>query len=74
MKMMVLSGPDVILQCAHRFEELKLAGGFPLVDNQCNTVTDRGSSSPSDGVSTQLEPGGAVDTGGSRGTGQWSES
>lgn len=56
-------------ECAHRFEELKLTGGFPLVDNQCNTVTDRGSSSLSDGGSTQLEPGGAVDTGGSRGTG-----
>lgn len=62
----------MILQCAHRFEELKLTGGFPLVDNQCNTVTDRGSSTLPDGGSTQLEPGGAVDTGGSRGTGQWS--
>lgn len=70
MKMMVLIGPDVILQCAHRFEELKLTGGFPLLDNQCNTVTDRGRSSPTDGVSTQLQPAGAVDTGGSRGTGQ----
>lgn len=69
---MFLSDADVILQCAHRFEELKLTGGFPLVDNQCNTVTDRGSSSLSDSGSTQLEPGGAVDTGGSRGTGQWS--
>lgn len=58
------------LQCAQRFEELKLTGGFPLVDHQCNTVADRGSSTPSDSVSTQPEPGGAVDTGGSRGTGQ----
>lgn len=69
---MLLSEADVILQCAHRFEELKLTGGFPLVDNQCNAVTDRGSSCLSDSGSAQLEPGGAVDTGGSRGAGQWS--
>lgn len=31
-------------QCCHRFEELKLSGVFPYMDNQCNTLTD---SSPS---------------------------
>lgn len=56
-------GPGVIWQCAHRFEELKLTGGFPLVDHQCNMVTGRASSTPSDSVSTQPEPGGAVDPG-----------
>uniref|UniRef100_A0A672FQZ7 Myb-like domain-containing protein n=1 Tax=Salarias fasciatus TaxID=181472 RepID=A0A672FQZ7_SALFA len=31
-------------ECARRFEELKGSGGFPHVDNQCNALTEEGSS------------------------------
>lgn len=66
---MLFSGTDLILQCARRFEELKLTGGFPHVDNQCNTLTER-TTSLSDSPCTLLEPEGPVETGGGRGTGQ----
>lgn len=45
-----------ILQCAGRFEELKLAGGFPRVDNQRNALTE-GKASSSDGLSALLDTG-----------------
>uniref|UniRef100_A0AAY4DPJ2 SANT and BTB domain-containing protein n=1 Tax=Denticeps clupeoides TaxID=299321 RepID=A0AAY4DPJ2_9TELE len=31
-------------ECARRFEELKSTGGFPLLDDQCNSLTTGGSS------------------------------
>uniref|UniRef100_H2SPQ8 SANT and BTB domain regulator of CSR n=1 Tax=Takifugu rubripes TaxID=31033 RepID=H2SPQ8_TAKRU len=31
-------------ECSHRFEELKLSGVFPHMDNQCNTLTDSSTS------------------------------
>ncbi|KAM6923304.1 SANT and BTB domain regulator of class switch recombination isoform 3-T3 [Lycodopsis pacificus] len=52
-------------ECARRFEELKSAGGFPHVDNQCNALTE-GSTSPSDGLTTLLDAGEVVETGGSQ--------
>ena len=69
----MVNNTDVILQCARRFEELKSAGGFPHVDNQCNALTE-GSTSPSDGgLTALLDTGEAVETGSSqssKGTGQ----
>lgn len=47
-----------ILQCSHRFEELKLSGVFPHMDNQCNTLTD---SSPSNDA--LLDTGDVMETG-----------
>lgn len=58
-----------MLQCAHRFEELKSMGGFPHVDNQCNALIE-GSSSPSDLLSTLLDTRDIVE----RGSGQSSSS
>ncbi|XP_069581597.1 SANT and BTB domain regulator of class switch recombination isoform X3 [Brachyistius frenatus] len=52
-------------ECARRFEELKSAGGFPHVDNQCNDLTE-GSTSPSDGLSTLLDAGEVVERGSSQ--------
>uniref|UniRef100_A0A3Q3WE70 SANT and BTB domain-containing protein n=1 Tax=Mola mola TaxID=94237 RepID=A0A3Q3WE70_MOLML len=43
-------------ECAGRFEELKLAGGFPRVDNQRNALTE-GKASSSDGLSALLDTG-----------------
>lgn len=55
----------MIFQCASRFEELKSTGGFPHVDNQCNSLTE-GSTFPSDGLSTLLDTGEVVETGSSQ--------
>uniref|UniRef100_A0A8C6WJM2 Si:ch211-189k9.2 n=1 Tax=Neogobius melanostomus TaxID=47308 RepID=A0A8C6WJM2_9GOBI len=33
-------------ECALRFEELKASGAFPVLDNECNAVTDVSSSCP----------------------------
>lgn len=38
----------LMLQCANRFEELKVSGGFPHMDNQCNTLADKYSSPSND--------------------------
>nr|XP_046258071.1 SANT and BTB domain regulator of class switch recombination isoform X1 [Scatophagus argus]XP_046258072.1 SANT and BTB domain regulator of class switch recombination isoform X1 [Scatophagus argus] len=54
-------------ECARRFEELKLTGGFPHVDNQCNALTE-GETTPSDGLSTLLDTGEVVETGSSQST------
>lgn len=55
------------LQCARRFEELKNSGGFPHVDNQCNALTE-GNTCPADGLSTLMDTGEIVETGGSQST------
>ncbi|XP_029691598.1 uncharacterized protein KIAA1841 homolog isoform X1 [Takifugu rubripes] len=47
-------------ECSHRFEELKLSGVFPHMDNQCNTLTD--SSTSNDAL---LDTGDAMETGNS---------
>ncbi|XP_053292473.1 SANT and BTB domain regulator of class switch recombination isoform X2 [Pleuronectes platessa] len=52
-------------ECARRFEELKNTGGFPHVDNQCNTLTEGGTSS-SNGLSILLDTGETVDSGDSQ--------
>lgn len=49
-----------LLQCSHRFEELKLSGGFPHMDNQCNTLRE-GDSSPAH--DTFLDAGDVMETG-----------
>uniref|UniRef100_A0A3B4YBB6 SANT and BTB domain regulator of CSR n=1 Tax=Seriola lalandi dorsalis TaxID=1841481 RepID=A0A3B4YBB6_SERLL len=54
-------------ECARRFEELKNSGGFPHVDNQCNTLTE-GNTCPSDGLSTLMDTGEMVETGSSQST------
>uniref|UniRef100_A0A671VJR6 SANT and BTB domain regulator of CSR n=1 Tax=Sparus aurata TaxID=8175 RepID=A0A671VJR6_SPAAU len=56
-------------ECARRFDELKSTGAFPHVDNQCNTLTE-GSPSPPDGLSTLLDSGEVVETGGSQSSGK----
>lgn len=72
---MIFKSLACLLQCAHRFEELKSTGGFPCVDNQCNAITE-GSTSLSDGPSVMLETGEVMETGSStsQGTGQQSDS
>ncbi|XP_077352276.1 SANT and BTB domain regulator of class switch recombination isoform X2 [Festucalex cinctus] len=47
-------------ECALRFEELKISGGLPHVDDQCNAVT---TGVPSYGASTILDTGQATGTG-----------
>ncbi|XP_058507014.1 SANT and BTB domain regulator of class switch recombination isoform X2 [Solea solea] len=49
-------------ECARRFEELKNMGGNPLVDDQCNSLTE-GSTPPTDSLSTLPDTRDVVDTG-----------
>lgn len=46
----------LMLQCASRYEELKVSGGFPHMDNLCETLKD-GNSSPSNNTLLDTEDG-----------------
>ncbi|XP_068183807.1 SANT and BTB domain regulator of class switch recombination [Antennarius striatus] len=54
-------------ECSHRFEELKLTGAFPQLDNQSNAVTAGSTSSP-DGRSTMGQSEEVTTPGGPQGS------